>query len=775
MKIFLTLIFSCLVFLGINAQNYQWHSYWGSNTAGSDIAPVSMALDGNGNIYTASLFGGSAVQVLSTTLTSNSNSQRGDVVITKMDPSRNQLWQHILVSPSTASIRTATVSKIVVNKNNDLIAVGTFTDGVTFDASHSMTLNNTSGSAVLAGYVVRYNSSGVVQSMWQLPSDEMTIGNVTVDNDNNIIIAGTFSNFMSFNPNDLTAQVGSFPNVGQLYFAKYSSTGTLLWLKEQGGDQASPSCTFLNAYVKADTDGSIYLGGTFAGTANFITGTSLTSYAANQNMFLVKYSADGSPLWQKRIGGTANDQAVGVEVSPIGDVAVYGNYLSDSIYISGKTTFCNNGFYTTAGYGTLAKIGVFTFEKESGNYRWWYSYGAGSTGNTPGGSAGFIYSMVCNSEGVWYIGGSTNWRYGDISTYPNFKSKGGAATIIKYGVVLKDGTWVQHDTNGNSDQLYLLLNREGELCNIGRLGGRQQERIQDIAVTSDNKSLYLLTSVNIVADVAYTCVDNFWDSFTDIILAGTNNGGTRLNKYHYFQVYCPLSPIISTVSNVSAATSITGSSYTQPTWLGVTNIENFAGNFYSAIIAKYDFPDFSPKILPQFNVDQPYSQTFSLVSPKSAVTNIQSKKFYPLLIPGELDFSSNVLSGTLSTAEKQELGVIVIDSLENAGTIGTYYTEKTRGNSRNVRYLTLNNSITGLSQTKAAIATFYPTMCSETLNLKTEEENFSVQLCNMMGQVISTYKNQKTFSVKNLPAGIYFAYLRTENKKTCISKFIVTK
>jgi len=78
MKIFLTLIFSCLVFLGINAQNYQWHSYWGSNTAGSDIAPVSMALDGNGNIYTASLFGGSAVQVLSTTLTSNSNSQRGE-------------------------------------------------------------------------------------------------------------------------------------------------------------------------------------------------------------------------------------------------------------------------------------------------------------------------------------------------------------------------------------------------------------------------------------------------------------------------------------------------------------------------------------------------------------------------------------------------------------------------------------------------------------------------------------------------------------------------
>jgi len=787
MKKYLSIIYVFLTILGINAQNYQWHSYWGSNTSGSDIAPVSMAIDGNGNIYSACIFGGSYVQVLNTTITSNSTASRGDVVITKMDPTQNQLWQHILVSTSSATTRTATVSKIVVNNDNDLIAVGTFTDGVTFDNSHSMKLNNASGTSTLAAYVVRYNSSGVVQSMWQLPADEMTIGNVTVDNDNNIIIAGTFTNSMSFNPSDLNAQLGNFPNAGQLFIAKYSSTGKLLWVKVQGGDQASPSCTFSNAFVKADTDGSIYLGGTFAGTTNF-SGSSLTSYAANKNMFLVKYSVDGNAVWQKRIGGWQNDVAMGIEISSYGDVALYGDYLSDSIYITGKNDACNNGFYTkpAATRATMSKIGIFAFEKETGNYRWWYSYGAGSTGSDPSGSYAHIFSMVCTNEGVWHIGAQTNWRYGDLNSYANFKVlSGGAANsaaIAKYGLILKDGTWVQHDDSGAGDALYFVLSREGELCNIGRLGGKQKELVKDLAVTPDKKSLYLLSSICVNADVAYTCVDNFWDSFNDIINSCTNggtSGATRLSKYHYFQVYCPVTPVSATVSSTTFLINgvNTNSSYTLPTFNGVTNISTYAGNFYSTIIAKYDFPAFSPSSIPTFTVNQAYSQNFTLVSPGSKVTTAQKTKFYPLLIPGELDFSSNVLNGTITTTDNQEFGFIVIDSLENAGTLGQYYANQypIRGNSRNIRYLTFN-SITGLFQTQeTANATFYPSICFETLNLKTEEENFDVHLCNMLGEVIRTYRNQKVFSVENFPSGIYYACLKTGNKKIRTSKFIVMK
>ena len=102
----------------------------------------------------------------------------------------------------------------------------------------------------------------------------------------------------------------------------------------------------------------------------------------------------------------------------------------------------------------------------------------GSTATEGSCMANYIH---CTDEGVWYVGGRASSRYGDSSTI-NFGN-------AKSGIRLMDGTWVQHNTNGGADALYLVLNREGQLCSIGRPGSAQTEDIIDAALSPDKSSI----------------------------------------------------------------------------------------------------------------------------------------------------------------------------------------------------------------------------------------------------------------------------------------------
>lgn len=717
------LIVLCALSLGVSAQKLNWYSYWGSSTAGSQIQPVKMVVDKDGNIFTASLFGGSSVSVLDQTVPSLSSSDKGDAIITKMTAQKTQLWNRPLVGSGTA-----TISQIAIDGNNNLIAAGTFTGTLQPDATHSMPMQDPTGYAVIAAYVVRYDSNGGVLNMWQLPSEGMTVGGISVDANNNIIISGTFGSEMSFNPSNFNSMVGSIDYYNQFYVAKYTPQGTLLWVNYT----QDATATYSNAFVKADKDGSIYVGGTFTGTTTFAN-TQLATATGVNNIFFLKYDSNGTALWAKRIGGTRNDLAVTVETSDFGDVAVCGNYYSEDITVTGTTDVLQNGFAKT-GDAIQYHMGVFTFNKATGAYRWWYSYGQGSTVNGGGGIASYLH---CSNEGVWYLGGQTSGRFGDLYTYDNFAGNSNS------GVKLVDGTWVQHNTNGGGDAIYLVLNREGKLCSIARPGGTQTETLTDLALSPDKKSVYFLYNMVVRDAVIYTCVNNLWDSYTDIVANG------RQSMYNLIQVFCPEAP--------SATNAYTAA---------------FKGTFNSTLIAKYDLPGMNPTDLPPFTKSQAYSQVLSLVSPQGA------SKFYQIAVPDELNFSQNTLSGIMNTIDTRYFGVIATDSTANPGTI-TYYSQdpnhiSIRGNSRNVRYMMLKaTDNTDVRELNSADAIFYPSVCSAFLYLKTNETNFSVKIFNQVGAVVGNYRNQFAFSTKSLPAGIYYVRLQTDKGEINTSKFIV--
>jgi len=349
--------------------------------------------------------------------------------------------------------------------------------------------------------------------------------------------------------------------------------------------------------------------------------------------------------------------------------------------------------------------------------------------------AGLAMYIRCTDEGVWYVGGNTSGRYGDTSTYDSFgNSNSGLRTV--------DGVWHQHNTNGGADAIYLVLNREGKLASIARPGGTQTEALQDIALSPDKKSVYFLLGINVRANVIYTCVDNLFDSFTDLYTSFP-----RKEKYTLVQVLCPEAP----VDGKYPATNV---------------------GFASMIVAKYDFPEINPNTLPAYTSGVEYTQPLAIATPAGV------PQFYQMSISDELNFVDNTISGLINGNEQLYIGVVAIDSTALPGTI-TYYAQdpnkvSIRGNSRNVRYLKLNaKDDTALDLVNAADATFYPTRCVDVLNVKTTASNYEVKIYSQLGQLVGKHRNATSISISNLPAGVYFARLQTENGALKTARFTV--
>ncbi len=711
----------------LGAQNLDWYTYWGSDAAGSEITPRKIRVDRQGDIYAAATFGGTEVDIMGEKTASNSSVSNGDAVIVKLGADNQLIWKKTL-----AGSGTATVADMELDAEGNLFVAGDFSTLLQPDDSHSMPLDMPTGYEMEAAYVIRFSPEGEVLHMWQMPSEGIQVYDLALDAEGNVYVAGWFDSEMTFDGNPDNLQ-GSTSKTAQLYVAKYNASGELQSLVTD--DQA----TYSNVFVDVDTDGSLFVAATFMGTTT-LAGTTLTTPSTAGNMLLAKYDAEGNALWAKRIGGTWTDTAIGVEVSGFGDVAICGNYLSEDITVTGfgDDEYFNNGFPNLeATERPYYHIGLFTFNKENGDYRWWYTFGQGSTATEGSCMANYIH---CTDEGVWYVGGRASSRYGDSSTI-NFGN-------AKSGIRLMDGTWVQHNTNGGADALYLVLNREGQLCSIGRPGSAQTEDIIDAALSPDKSSIYLFYNMLTRANqVIYTYIDNFWDSFTDINKFG------RTGNYTQVRVFSSEAP-------------------------DADNKYQEVVGFSSALIAKYDFPAINPGKLPVYTPGEAYSQAFTQDNAQG------TSKFYTLLLPEGLAFDdSHTLAGTLAEDSVYYFGVVLTDSTALPGEI-TYYAqdpnhESIRGNSAVVRYLrlaTTEEEEPGLSGIEAATGeadgTFFPTLCTDQLHVQTTAANYQVVICDLSGKVAGQYDNARSISVGQLPAGIYFARLLTPQGCAAATKFV---
>lgn len=161
------------------------------------------------------------------------------------------------------------------------------------------------------GFIAKLDAGG--QQLWRR---EFGGGNnsgrgIAVDGDGNILVTG--------NRFDGEMDLGMGPLQGGLFLAKYNASGNLLWSRGfAAGDEPMASG------IAVDSAGSVFIAGTFAGTADF--GLEPLTTVFERDIFVAKFDAEGHSSWSKRLGGWGVYSVSNIAVDASGAVFITGDF-----------------------------------------------------------------------------------------------------------------------------------------------------------------------------------------------------------------------------------------------------------------------------------------------------------------------------------------------------------------------------------------------------------------------------------------------------------------
>lgn len=225
----------------------------------------------------------------------------------------------------------------------------------------------------MAGFDIKPSNSG--------PSYITDIAN---DASGNVYVAGVFGGTME------TYSLTSAGN-NDIFFAKFNSAGSLVWIKRIGGTGDDQATT-----ISLDQTGStIFLGGMFNGTVDFDpnAGFATLTSGGGRDAFLGRYTTDGAYMWIGNISGTADAQIRDIVCTPT------------TVYVTGL-------FYGTADFGFGSDFNSQTSSGVADAFIAGYFMSSGTLNNLRiiGSSAGedYGYSIATDAGSNIYVTGVYN-------------------------------------------------------------------------------------------------------------------------------------------------------------------------------------------------------------------------------------------------------------------------------------------------------------------------------------------------------------------------------
>ncbi len=165
---------------------------------------------------------------------------------------------------------------------------------------------------------------------------------VANDASGDVYVTGSLQGTANFSPSGTAVNLTSAGN-RDIFLAKYSATGALIWAKDLPGGNASSVAQ--GAAIAVDGSGNVYLSGTFTGTTNFDPNGGNTSATAvgRNDVFVAKYGTNGNLVWAQDIVGTSGtvDEGYAIAVDGSGNVVAAGSYQNSATF--GATTLTAGG------------------------------------------------------------------------------------------------------------------------------------------------------------------------------------------------------------------------------------------------------------------------------------------------------------------------------------------------------------------------------------------------------------------------------------------------
>ena len=291
---------------------------WATSIGGtSSNFGYGIATDSSGNVYVTGHYNGIVDFGPSTSLTSAGS---GDAFVAKYNTSGTVQW-----ATSIGGTGYDTGNGIATDSSGNVYVTGRYNGTANFGPSTSLT-----GAGSGDAYVAKYDTSGTVQWAKSIGGTLYDIGyGIATDSGGNVYVTGDYRGTADFGSGTSLTSAGS----GDVYVAKYDTSGTVQWARGIGGTVAS----VFGYGIATDSSGNVYVTGEYYGTADFGSGTSLTGAGISRDAFVAKYNTSGTVQWAKSIGGTATDSGQGIATDSSGNVYVTGRYNGTANFGSGTS------------------------------------------------------------------------------------------------------------------------------------------------------------------------------------------------------------------------------------------------------------------------------------------------------------------------------------------------------------------------------------------------------------------------------------------------------
>jgi hypothetical protein len=326
--------------------------------------------------------------------------------------------------------------------NGNVYITGSF-QGTTITIG-SYTLQNTAtGSNDI--FIAKYDASGNVLWAKSEGGTERDFGyGICADINGNVYITGFFLSTDIIFGTDTLINAGTY---GEIFIAKYDSSGNVQWAKSVAGTGADDAFG-----ICIDTESNIYITGMFGSpTLIFDNDTLHRIGSSNYDAFIAKYDAIGNVLWAKNMGGTGSDASYSICTDVNRNVYVTGYFQHLAIFNTDTITGQANANLFVAKYDTY------------GNIIW-----AKSAYGGPFGTANYGTGIVTDAGSNVYITGTYQWVLTIGDTLANADNQ--SVFLAKYDSS-GDALWAR--SPGGTDNDYgtgICTNTSGNIFITGYFG-----------------------------------------------------------------------------------------------------------------------------------------------------------------------------------------------------------------------------------------------------------------------------------------------------------------
>jgi hypothetical protein len=160
------------------------------------------------------------------------------------------------------------------------------------------------------------------------PDSEICKG-ITTDANNNVIIIGQYQPTAVFDSISFPGGPGS----DNIFVVKYDPSGNIQWAKSAGSNYIS-----FASDVATDSDGNIYISGSFSGDSMVFDNIVLYSTVYPQlSVYIAKYDPLGNVIWVRGAGIYDKCESSSITVDNPGHVYIAGNFSSPTVTFGGVT------------------------------------------------------------------------------------------------------------------------------------------------------------------------------------------------------------------------------------------------------------------------------------------------------------------------------------------------------------------------------------------------------------------------------------------------------